>query len=254
MKLTDKKTIWKLLFGSLMLIMFAGCGSGSQNGDDTGTPVKSVDKTQEWYMRLIAEVPSENLKDKNNVLGRINGSSESYDRYDLLEINPKMADSAYLTIVFPHDDWEAGKNYASDYHGLSDVDHDEWAFVVRSSAAHAEVKMSWDGIFLLDVVTDENRSYYDQKQSRDHEYLDMMYLVDVDNNASHKVYQEGRMQSYSFSMAGKTERSFKWVLDFAGNYDLPEAAEPLPMTAKEVKTQSMKRVYREGELGTPPGT
>ena len=81
-------------------------------------PTKNNDRGVEWYVRLIAQTPADNLLDRNNVLGQLFDSVDGYDSHDLKELPPFA--SPYLTIVFPHvDDWVGHEdNYSSDYHAV----------------------------------------------------------------------------------------------------------------------------------------
>ncbi len=224
------------------------------DGNNTVPPVVSkLSTSQELYVRVIAEVPSEGLKDKGNVLGRINGSSSQYDTHDLVELDPAMGSSSYLTVVFPHEGWTKGDNYASDYHGLDDVAQDKWNFVVRTDDSSREVTLRWEGPYLLELREDENNvERYVQKRDSNGDYADAMYLVDIDRNTSVKVLKDGTVQSYTFNMDGKTERKFQWVLDFSGTFVAPsEAVQSNTTVTAKSALRSVNTNTRE-ELGTPP--
>ncbi len=230
--------------------------SGSGNGG-SNTQSAAPQKRQTWYIRLSAEVPSENLADKVNVLGRITDGSAGYDRHDLRELKPQMGSSSYLTLLFPHPGWEKGENYASDYHGLENVSQDSWTFVIRTDNTNRDVTLSWDGAYLFDLEPDSDGNLrYVKHRDENSTYTNAMYLVDVDNNTSVKAMQDGQLQSYTFNMEGKTERTFQWVIDFDGNYTPPPAAQLSgTMQAASVQPAAVqrKKPYNNGDpLGLPP--
>jgi hypothetical protein len=139
----------------------------------------------EWYVRLTAMAG--NLKDSSNVLGQLSDSLRGYDLHDLRELSPFA--TPYLTIVFPHPDWEehAG-DYGTDFHGTNKR-NDKWIFDVRSDDINREVTLSWSiqpnlsGMWLVDTV------------------------------AGTKVAAQDAGQQYTFNMDGQTVRRFKWVVN-----------------------------------------
>jgi subtilisin family serine protease len=112
---------------------------------------------EDWFVRLTASAPDDQLQDDGNVLGQAAGSNTGYDRYDLVELPPFAP--PYLTIVFPHPDWglHAG-DYASDFRAPDD--RDTWEFEIRTDSPGRQVTLCWDGpdrvidsSVLLDVDT-----------------------------------------------------------------------------------------------------
>ncbi len=148
-------------------------------------------KYDEWFVRLIAEAPAENLKDAGNVLGSLRSSSNDYDKHDLKELPPFTA--PYLTIVFPHPEWgDKAGNYASDFHRTR---HwrlgDEWEFTVNASTADLEVTLTWEGFDRL-------------------KRLWAMQLIDLENGTVVDAVKNRKLNHYTFNMAGTSHR-FKWV-------------------------------------------
>jgi hypothetical protein len=290
MNTTKNRTLWKWMLAiPLALALLGGCSSGGGTSDSSsatstgggsasessststssssastnggsgdesssGSTVTTLSADQELYVRIVAEVPALRLKDKGNVLGRMRGSSVSYDSHDLPELNPQMGSGHYLTVVFPHSGWQKGENYASDYHGLESVPQDEWDFVVRTDVTNASVVLRWEGTYLLAIKPDENNvARYVQTRDSTGEYIQAMYLVDVDNNTSVKAVKDGKLQYYAFSMDGSDERHFKWVLDFNGDYTPPPETTPATtaQTPRNVQVRSVVQP-RNGEIGPPP--
>jgi len=144
----------------------------------------------EWFVRLIAEVPSQQLKDQGNVLGMLKSSIDGYDTHDLKELPP--FGSFYLTIVFPHTDWgDNGGDYASDFHKRKHWrTGDEWMFVVKSNVPR-NVTLSWQG--------------YDGLKR-----LYRMRLMDMETGKIVRAVKRKKLQTYTFSMVGTSHR-FKWI-------------------------------------------
>ena len=155
------------------------------------TPVYAADlKPGEWYVRLIAEVSSEQLKDQGNVLGVLRSSVDGYDKHDLKELPPFGSPS--LTIIFPHADWgEHDGNYASDFHQHKHwrLGH-EWEFVVMSDTPR-EVTLSWEGSHGL-------------------KRLWRMRLMDMETGEVIRAKKSRTLQTYTFNMVDTSHR-FKWV-------------------------------------------
>ena len=155
----------------------------------------------EWYLRLIVQSPSGDLRDSNNVLGQLFDSVDGYDSHDLRELAPFAA--PYLTIVFPHVDWVGHEdNYTSDYHAVKWQETDQWVFQVKSDDPWLDVDLYWGNVRVLqqgDVTSEE--------------LLEKMFLEDLDTGELIKIVEDGvSVMSYLFNMDGKTIRTFRWIL------------------------------------------
>lgn len=102
-----------------------------------------------WYVRLIVSSDDGRI-DRGNVLGRLVDGKLGQDSHDLPEMAPPpspMGDR-YLSIVFPHPEWETEmKDYSSDYRPLSTdpAASDIWKFEVRTHTPGIKAKLSWEG-------------------------------------------------------------------------------------------------------------
>jgi hypothetical protein len=169
-------------------------------------PPKTTDSGGEWYLRLIAQSPSGDLRDKNNVLGQLFDSEDGYDSHDLKELESVF--SPYLTIVFPHDDWVGHEdNYASDYHAVKWQEPDQWVFKVMSDVPDLDVVLYWEDVRVL------------QQDTSGAELMEKMSLQDLDTLELIKIVENDvSVASYSFNMDGeinedgKTVRTFRWIL------------------------------------------
>jgi hypothetical protein len=163
-------------------------------------PTKNTDRGVEWYVRLIAQSPADNLLDRNNVLGQLFDSVDGYDSHDLKELDPFA--TPYLTIVFPHEEWARPEdNYSSDYHAVKWQEPDHWVFQVKSDDIWRDVYLSWENVLVLngDISGEELQ--------------DKMYLEDVDSGALIKIIENGvPVAGYPFNMDGEPVRTFRWIL------------------------------------------
>ncbi len=114
--------------------------------DDNG---RAIQQGQAWYVRLIAEEPTLNMRSRNNVFGQLPDSEVGYDAHDLLKLAP--FGSPYLSVVCPHPDWgsQAG-DYASDYRSNQEgrgrgLPAANWRFEIRTDTAGRVVQLRWEG-------------------------------------------------------------------------------------------------------------
>ncbi|OOZ44761.1 hypothetical protein [Solemya velum gill symbiont] len=99
-------------------------------------------KLRDWYVRLTVE--SGNLSDPGNVLGQLSDSVDGFDSHDLEELKP--FGNSYLTVVFPHDEWEKDAwGYTSDFHATTRKPKGKWRFQVKASADVQNATLRWSG-------------------------------------------------------------------------------------------------------------
>jgi hypothetical protein len=95
-----------------------------------------------WFVRLVVE--SDQFIDDGNVLGQLPDSVNGLDSHDLEE--PAPFGDAYLTIIFPHDEWGTGAwGYTSDFHASTAKPSGEWLFAVVSSGNISTVNLRLEG-------------------------------------------------------------------------------------------------------------
>jgi len=144
----------------------------------------AIKKSEEWYVRLTVEAPTEQLKDDGNILGQLYDSAFDFDEHDLVETSPA---SPYLTIIFPQETWgENSGNYTSDFHPVTPKKVlDEWTFDVLSDDPEREVILQWTG---PDAI------------------LRTSWLIDQNTG---EVIEPDSRSTYTFTMNG-TQRRFTW--------------------------------------------
>ena len=160
--------------------------SSAQAAEDTTL------KRGEWWVRLQAQSDEDGgMLDQYNYVGWFNDSKDGKDRRDLVEL-PSFG-SPYLTIAFPHDDWdEDSGEYSTDlrkrkYWRLGE----EWDFIVKSDKVGREVTISWEGYH-------QHRRFW------------IMRLIDVESGKTVRTVYRRQLQSYTFITQSKAHR-FKWV-------------------------------------------
>jgi VCBS repeat-containing protein len=96
--------VWKVLWEVADFLVPSAHADKPPKDDNPGHQRRKARlEAKEWYVRLIAEWPAGNLKDRNNVLGELVDSDPGFDVHDLKELPPFS--TQFLTVVFPHDDW-----------------------------------------------------------------------------------------------------------------------------------------------------
>jgi hypothetical protein len=177
-------------------------------------PIASTRQVSDWYVRIIAESPAEDLCDTRNVLGQLSGSEDGYDMRDLPELAPHT--SPYLTVVFPHDDWgDRADNYTSDFHPPGWARGDEWVFQVHSDSPYRDVRLGWENVTMLQRTcwqAGDQCPWTVHRTRSGAPLMDKMWLEDVDTGEVIKVAVDGVPRDYWFNMDGQTVRTFRWML------------------------------------------
>ncbi len=219
-----KKRFYTFILGMLaasMILFMEGCDESTIRSEGSiDQPMQS-----EWYARVIAEIPTENMKDQGNILGQLQDSTNAYDAHDLFEMKP--FGNKYLTIVFPHPEWEERSGvYTSDYHSMDTDTNDEWVFQVRTSAINSDVTLRWEGLY---VIASEGT----KEQLLKDEFLAKMWVEDTLTGTQIPVIINDELQTYTFNMSGQNTREFRWGIgEYATRYT----------TNKVVSTKAAKMV------------
>jgi hypothetical protein len=145
----------------------------------------SIKSREEWYVRLIIEAEDGALKDEGNIIGKLSDSLFGFDEHDLKELSPISI--PYLTIVFPHPDWEENAGtYTSDFHPMNGKNEtDSWSFEVHTDEPSRKVSLYWKG---------------------NEKILGKSWLIDNESGEEMKPTPHG---VYEFVM-GRDRRSFTW--------------------------------------------
>ncbi|WP_297524818.1 hypothetical protein [Sulfurovum sp.] len=216
--------------------------------------MSSKKKNDEWYIRLNASAPTEDLTDRSNILGQLSDSKEGYDSHDLPEMLPGYA--PYLTLYFPHEAWGRKDTlYASDYRSVSRQRRIVWSFTVKSDDAQRSITLGWDQPVLPSSTRNKKRQ---QKQKE--KLMKRMWLKEVSTGTYYPAYEEGKARSYTFEMGGEHTKSFEWIYDRTGKsrriYRLQQRGvfkPKKPASGHSEKTKAHKQRKHAHELDMPPG-
>lgn len=168
---------------------------------------KAVSK--EWYIRLVIEDLSNNLKTASTQLGQVD-SSRAIEDFNLKALKP--FGSSYVDVVFKNPLGMKAGEYKSDFH-LVDNTVDSWSFTVKSHDINAMMVLGYKGLFVLSPYMDsEDRERYTEVRMPTHTLLAQMVLVDIAENKEIAVMSNSKMNAYLFSMNGQKEKHFRWEL------------------------------------------
>ena len=159
---------------------------------------------KEWLLRIHAA--SEKAVDPGNWIGFRESASNEWDLNDFSEVPPF---GTFLSLYFDHEDWE---KYPGLYTGDFRMDDFTWTFIVKSSSAQSEIRLSLGASYQLPDDFD-------------------VHLVDLQTGTITDLIVE---QDYVF-LSGKTESERKFEL-FVGSelndQDLLQVVEILPISFK----------------------
>jgi len=189
---------------TIVASLLVGCGNGS------GT----TEQTTQWSVKLVAEDLDNGLRFSNNRFGQIDEATNDVDNYDLKSIPrpfPTNSDgelNPFISVSFPHN----GKSYVTNFHSTELNDADEWLFTVNSNSDRT-VTLRWE-VFDVSSYRDETgRTRFEQVAYIDEKLVKRMQLIDAETNTTLvSAYANGKLQSYTFNMNGKTTRTFRWKL------------------------------------------
>lgn len=209
---------------SLLTVVFVvvGCDSNSKNLESTtnviteetavklSKPVMVETKPSNWYIRLIAEDPARKLKSSSSQLGEL----EENDAVQAHALKALTSFSrSYLDIVFVNPNGVVSGDYKSNFHVYAEDREDQWSFTVKTDDPNAEIRLSWQGLYILNPYVDEQgRIQYKEYRSVTNPLIKYMKLVDSVNGNEIAAMSDGRIKIYSFNMNGQNERIFKWVV------------------------------------------
>jgi len=198
---------YKTLAVTAASLLLIGCG-GSGGTEEANLPVA------QWSVQIVAEDSESNLLFDNDRLGQLEIANNEVDVYDLKSVSRPFTKNSegellpFLSVIF----LQEGKNYATDFHN-TELKYDEWVFTVNSNPERT-VTLRWNA-YTVDTKTDASgRVSFDQTPQTDEELMGRMQLVDAETDEILvSAYADGKLQSYTFNMNGKTTRTFRWELD-----------------------------------------
>ncbi|MCF6205425.1 MAG: hypothetical protein L3J47_00835 [Sulfurovum sp.] len=212
-----QKIRYLLLFFATVLI--AGCGSGTDMSDEKEKPEEGIHPTKpiiteeapsNWYIRLVAEDSAREMKTLGAQLGEIE-ESDAVEKHTLKA--PTPFGSTYLDVVFHNPEGVDAGDYKVNFHNYSEETDRSWRFTVRTDDPHADILLSWRGVYVLTpYLDDQNRHRYREYRSVTNPLIGHMKLVDVKAGNEIAAAVNGKVQTYVFNMEGEQERTFEWVV------------------------------------------
>lgn len=200
---------YNVLAATAASLLLLGCGGGSG-----GTEAVSQLTAPQWSVQIIAEDPESNLLFDNDRLGQLELANNEVDRYDLKSVARPFTKNSegellpFLSVNF----LQEGKNYVTDFHN-TELKYDEWTFTVNSNPERT-VTLRWNANMVTSNADAYGRVRFDHTLQIDESLVERMRLVDAETNATLvSAYADGKLQSYTFNMNGKTTRTFRWELD-----------------------------------------
>ena len=220
-------------------------------------PVMVETKPSNWYIRLVAEDPARALKSSSSQLGELE-ESDAVQTYALKALSP--FGGSYLDIVFVNPDGVASGDYKSNFHVYNEDTEDQWFFTVKTDDPNAEIRLTWQGLYILNPYTDDqNRKRYNEYNSITNPLIKHMKLVDTVSGKEIAAMVDGKIEIYTFNMNGQNERTFKWI---AQNEEVLLPAQTNRSSKMEVKiigndtTIAKKQINRKKsemfDLSKPP--
>ncbi len=168
------------------------------------------EKPKNWYIRLIAEDTVRKFKTTDAQLGQLD-KDEAAQKHTLKALKPFGI--GYLDIIFRDPaNVEAGE-YKANFHRFIEDSEDSWQFTVRTDDSHANISLTWRGLYVLTPYTDtQDRQRYKEYRSMINPLIQNMRLIDSSNGKEMPVMSGIISKTYFFNMNGQTERIFEWVV------------------------------------------
>ncbi len=187
--------------------------SKEDNNASNVPPVEkqTIDNTpaKEWYVRIVVEDTTRHMKCSDAQLGQL-AETNATQKHALKAIAP--FDASYLDVVFVNPPGVAEGEYKSDFRS-SENKTAIWEFEVKSSDTHADMILSWRGLFVVTPYKDaQGRIRYREYRSLTNPLLKRMVLHDVDEGGDVAVKEGNDTVEYTFNMNGKHSRKFQWIL------------------------------------------
>jgi hypothetical protein len=236
---------------SLMISVFllVGCEnigtqSGGTNPSGGATPPRidkneiSETKAKEWYIRIVAEDTTNNMKTAAAQLGHLEASN-ALTNNSLKAIAPFRP--TFLDVVFKNPIGLVAGEYKTNFH--TTASSDSWDFTVKSHDNTADIILSWRGLYVLTPYIDnEGRERYREYRSTTNPLIPFMKLVDVSTGTEIPADDNGTAQVYTFNMSGSTSRIFRWVLE-----STPIPSSIVPKQAKFLKTLQVQALRKDAK-------
>ncbi len=179
------------------------------NTSEIRIPSSELNETiaKEWYVRIVVEDVTNNMKTASAQLGQLDGS-DVVQKHTLKAIAPFRP--TYLDVVFDNPVGVDPGSYTTNFH-LSGNGSDSWEFTVKSHDPNADMILGWRGLYVISSYIDaQNRKRYREHRTISNPLLLYMVLEDTETNTTIPVLSNSTVNEYVFNMSGKTTRVFRW--------------------------------------------
>jgi len=206
--------------------------------NNTGKVESIEEKATNWYVRIIAEDTTNNMKTAAAQLGQLEVSDAAI-KHSLKAISPFRP--TFLDVVFENPTGLPTGEYKSNFHTTATSDN--WEFTIKSHDNNADIVLSWRGLYVLTSYVDEDgRDRYKEYRSLSNPLIAFMKLVDMGTGVEIPADDNGTAQVYTFNMSGNTSKTFKWVLE---NTPIPILA--VPQQTKLLQTLKVQALRKDAK-------
>jgi len=173
-----------------------------------GTVIENIPSN--WYIRIVAEDNNRSLKTNLSQLGELE-ESDAVQEHTL--VSGGRFTNPYLDVIFVDPDGVAAGDYKTNYHVYGQGINDSWHFQVVTDDTNAEIRLSWNGLYVLTPTLDaQNRIQYAEYRSGTNPLIAKMKLVDSATGTEIPAMIDNDIQVYTFNMNGQVTRSFEWIV------------------------------------------
>jgi len=173
---------------------------------------KAETKATQWYIRLLAENISSNMKTVSTQLGELE-EENTVQKHTLKALTP--FGGRYVDIVFKDPEGVKNGEYKVNFHRYKDGEEDKWRFTIKTdkNSVNDDILLSWRGVYVLKSYQDkQNRHRYSEYRSLTNPIIKYMKLIDTKTGKEMPVMVDGKVQTYSFNMNGEQTRTFEWIV------------------------------------------
>ena len=197
-----------------------GCSDSDGYSTSTATeepsqpelPVKSPvveTKPTDWYIRIVAQDITRDLKSESAQLGALNVS----DAIQTHTLRAYYDFDGYLDVLFVDPAGVVPGQYRSNFHTYQEDVEESWTFTVMTNDPTVDMSLTWRGLYVQTPYEDDGRIVYKEYRSTTNPLIKQMKLVDVQTGTEMAAVKDGKTQTYTFNMDGQTQRTFKWVVE-----------------------------------------
>lgn len=240
---------------TLLLLFFGACSEESTEESSVvvppetpSKPVRTLEETKNWYVRLVAKDVDRDLityTAQIGVVDEVNGTKKYSSGY----LEPFSGQ--YIDLRFEDPEGLEPGNYKASFQVYEANTSKTWNFTVRSDDPNAEVALSWRGLYVLRPYIDgQGDRRYSEGQSHDDALLARMQIVDALSGEAYALFDNGVVNTIHFNMQGHLSRYFRWELL---NDEVEASVTPSPRRSDiEHIQKAPQHIDNRFDMFTPP--